>query len=439
MLIAITVSAIVNLRGLPLMASNGYLTLILSFCAALFFLIPSTYVCAQLSTHFAERGGVYEWVRHAFGQQWGFIAIWMEWINNIIGFPATLATIVGMFFLLTGHTIPSPFVFTFSMLAVLWLALGYNQWPIAFSSWINVLGSVATIFIAMLIIGLGIVWMGSSSVNLSNLHPTTISEWPSQIAIFVGFIGAYSGMQITGFHTQNVMNAKKQYRVVLPIAALIIMVMMLGGSFMMAILIPHDQLNVISGIEQMVQIFFQHFHWTHLGDVVGGCVLISTLASFSAWLIGPARGMQTALAQIGVTHYFVRLNKFSMPSGLLCLQGIITSLLIALFMILPSIKIAFFLLIAITSQFTALMYILVFAAGFKLIAKTSLGKTLCCLGMVSCSIGFIIGTFAPSQLKLISYHEYSFIVIGGDFLIILLGGLFAYKLRKKYSVLPAQE
>jgi glutamate:GABA antiporter len=70
-LIAITISAIVNLRGLALMASGGLTTLSLSLLAALCFLIPSTYVAAQLGAHVLKRGGVYEWVCVAFTPRWG--------------------------------------------------------------------------------------------------------------------------------------------------------------------------------------------------------------------------------------------------------------------------------------------------------------------------------------------------------------------------------
>jgi glutamate:GABA antiporter len=434
MLVAITVSSIVNLKSLALMASNGYVTLLLSLSAALFFLIPSTYVCAQLSSHFPQKGGVYEWVRHAFGSRWGFLAIWMEWINNVVAFPATLATLVGMFYLFIGYPKPSSILFTFSMLVILWLALLYNCGPIRFSGRLNVLGSLGTLFITVLIMVLGLIWLSKTPVNFSNLIPTKTDNWSSQIAIYVSFIGAYSGMQITGFHSADVANPTRQYRIALPISAALIMVCMLGSSFIMTLLIPKQQLNVIAGIEQIVQILFNHFQGFYLGNIVGTIILVSILASFSAWLIGPARGLQTALEEVGVKNFFTQLNRFTMPIGLLCLQGIITSLLISLFIVMPSIKSAFFLLIAITSQFTACMYILVFAAGFKLIARTLIGKTLCLLGMISCSIGFAVGIFAPSQMPIVGYL-YTFLVLAGDVVILLGGWLFVKSLHQRKKIL----
>jgi glutamate:GABA antiporter len=423
-LISITISAIVNLRGLALMASGGLTTLGLSLLAALCFLIPSTYVCAKLGSHILKRGGVYEWVTVAFGAQWGCLAIWLEWINNIVEFPATLAAIAGMLFLLFSPTPPSAWVYTLWMLAVLWITLWYNQWPLKISSWLNVIGSAGTVFIAALIIVLGLVWLFSGArepLDIQRSFHFSLGE----IAIFVSFIGAYSGMQITGFHTSDVEDPRHEYKVALPIAAAIVMVMMLGASGIMALLIPSDKLNVIAGAGQMVEIFSTHFHLPDMGLVISIFIFIAMLASFSAWVLGPARGMQAALAEAGIDNKLSRLNQHKMPVGILWVQGIVTTALIATFLILPTVKTAFWMMVAITSQFTALMYTLVFAAGLKLIAKTWVGKLLCCLGIISCIIGFVVGVFAPTQLKLVTYHAYTFIVLAGDVVLILLGFFFA--------------
>ena len=79
-LIMISISAILNLRGLPTMATLGYHALIFYAIAALCFLLPSALVCAELATMLPENGGVYTWVKTAFGPSTGFIAIWMEWL-----------------------------------------------------------------------------------------------------------------------------------------------------------------------------------------------------------------------------------------------------------------------------------------------------------------------------------------------------------------------
>ena len=38
-----------------------------------------------------SKGGVYTWVKAAFGARWGFVAIWLRSIQNVIWYPTVLA------------------------------------------------------------------------------------------------------------------------------------------------------------------------------------------------------------------------------------------------------------------------------------------------------------------------------------------------------------
>lgn len=91
-----TVAAVVSLRGLPMMATEGLSMLFyIGFCV-IFFLIPASLVSAELGGAFADRqGGVYTWVSEAFGSRWGFVAIWLQWIQNVVWYPTVLAFAAG--------------------------------------------------------------------------------------------------------------------------------------------------------------------------------------------------------------------------------------------------------------------------------------------------------------------------------------------------------
>ena len=88
-----TLIAIINIREMPIMASIGKESVFFYTFALFAYLIPSSLAVI----FFAKRqpknnGGVYSWVSMAFSKRVGAIAIWLEWVNNIIGMPATLAT-----------------------------------------------------------------------------------------------------------------------------------------------------------------------------------------------------------------------------------------------------------------------------------------------------------------------------------------------------------
>ncbi len=87
-----TVAAVVSLRGLPLMAKEGLSMIFYILFAAVMFLIPASLVAAELGGAFSNKsGGVYTWIKEAFGSRWGFTAIWLQWIQNVVWYPTVLA------------------------------------------------------------------------------------------------------------------------------------------------------------------------------------------------------------------------------------------------------------------------------------------------------------------------------------------------------------
>ena len=61
--------------------------------AAVMFFLPVALVSAELATGWPETGGVYIWVREAFGKKIGFMTIWLQWFYNICWYPTIMSFI----------------------------------------------------------------------------------------------------------------------------------------------------------------------------------------------------------------------------------------------------------------------------------------------------------------------------------------------------------
>ena len=86
----INIVAIASLRDLPQMASYGIGSIFFYLLAAVVFFFPVSLVAAELATAWPERGGVYIWVREAFGERWGFVAVFLQWSQNLCWYPVVL-------------------------------------------------------------------------------------------------------------------------------------------------------------------------------------------------------------------------------------------------------------------------------------------------------------------------------------------------------------
>ena len=85
------VTAVVSLRGLPAEAEYGISSAFYYLFAALVFLIPTSFVAAELAAMFQDKqGGVFRWVGEAFGKRLGFVAIWLQWVESTIWYPTVL-------------------------------------------------------------------------------------------------------------------------------------------------------------------------------------------------------------------------------------------------------------------------------------------------------------------------------------------------------------
>ncbi len=95
----INVAAVLSLRNYPSMAVYGWSSIGWYVIGTITFLLPLTLAGAELATGWPNGGGVYAWVKEAFGDKSGFIAIFCEWSNNLVWFPTLpfIATVVLLF------------------------------------------------------------------------------------------------------------------------------------------------------------------------------------------------------------------------------------------------------------------------------------------------------------------------------------------------------
>src|SRR5947199_11362 len=85
------ITAIVGLRWLTTAASQfGLASLLLWVVAMLVFFLPSAVAVRELADIDPGAGGIYRWVRRAFGLRHGFVAGWGYWANNLFYFPSLL-------------------------------------------------------------------------------------------------------------------------------------------------------------------------------------------------------------------------------------------------------------------------------------------------------------------------------------------------------------
>lgn len=435
----ITVAAIISLRNLPLSAEFGLASIFYFLVSAIVFFIPVALVTAELATAWPRPGGNYVWVSEAFGKKLGFFAIWMSWMESIAWFPAILAFTAAMLAHLLEPFFPSLLqskVFYFAvMLSVFWGATFINFLGIEASGWVSSIGVlVGTLIPGVLIIVLGLGWMISG-------HPTHISfEWSAllpdfkleSVVLFAGILLGLSGAEIAAFHIKEAKDPKRDYPKALAVASIIILIVSILGTLSIAIVVPQQDISLLSGLIQAFTVFFQAFHISWAIPILALLAFIGSLAGVNTWIIGPAKGLLVT-AQDGFLHPALRhINSKNAPTGMLIFQATIGSLLSLVFLWMDSHSAAFWVLTALAAQFTVVQYGLVFAASIRLrysqphqlrpyqVPGGKLGIWLIgVIGILACLFSFFIVFVPPAQLQTGDRLEYQ-LLLGISFIILTI-------------------
>lgn len=415
----INVAAIASLRNLPITATYGSHLIFYLALAALFFFVPIALCAAELVSHHPEEGGIYVWVRKAFGKKVGFLAVWLQWIGNIIWYPTILTFIGATVGQLIHPSLPSNSLFIFAMvLIIFWGATWANFRGMEVSGWISTLGVIiGTLVPAAAIILLGVVWWASGQplqidLSLSSLIPQSLDG--SNLAFFGGIALSFVGMEMSEVHASDVTKPQSTFPRAIAISAVVIFAIYALGSLAIAFAIPSQEISLTGGVVDALDRLLISIRAIWLTPVFALLIVVGVITGVSTWIIGPSRAILIAAKEGHLPAYFCKRNEAGMPANIMIVQGSIVTVLSLILLFMPSVESAFLLLTILASQIYMVMYGLMFAATYRLrraekkkrknlfIAPALfLWLTLGALGLIGI---FIAGLFPPEGIDPLVYE-----------------------------------
>lgn len=367
----ITAVSVDSVRNLPATALFGSSLIFFFMLGAILFLLPCALVSAELSSTSAEPGGIYVWVKNAFGARMGVFAIWLQWIENVIWYPTILSFVAGTIGFLISPTLADSKLFLITViLASFWGATLINLLGIKSSALFSNFCAITGLLLPMtLIIGLGTVWVFSGKPM--QIHFTAHDLLPhlgdSQVWVaLTGVMLSFCGMEIATVHARDVKDPQSSYPRAMFLATLIIVTTLICGALAIAVVLPEKNISLVAGIMQAFQAFFAVYHLTWILPFVALTLVIGGMGSVSNWIIAPTRGLLLATQDGYLPKHFAQENRFAAPKALLIYQALIVTAVTMVFLLLPTINASYWLLTALSAQLYMLMYILMFAAALRL-------------------------------------------------------------------------
>ena len=367
----ITVGSVDSIRNLPATALFGSQLIFFFLLGALFFLIPTALISAELASQSSKEGGIYSWVKEAFGKKIGFLAIWLQWIENVIWYPTILSFVAGTIgYLINPALAANPYFLWAIIIVSFWGATAINLGGMQSSSFFSTLCAISGLLLPMsLIIGLGVVWLagGNESAiqfNMASILPhwKDTSLWVSLTAIIMSFCG----IEIATIHAGDVHNPQRAFPRVLIYSVVIMLSTLMLGSLAIAVVLPQHEINLVAGIMQAFEAFFSRYGLGFMMPFVALMLVMGGLGGVSNWIIAPTKGLMIAARDGNLPPFFQRVNRHGAPVTMLLIQAVIVTLLSGLFLFMPSVNGSYWLLTALAAQLYMLMYLLMFIAAIRL-------------------------------------------------------------------------
>lgn len=413
----INIAAIGSIKNWPVTAEYGFSSIFYFLLGALVFFLPLALVTAELATSIPKPGGVYVWVKEAFGHRTGFLAVWLLWVENVIWYPTVLSFIAAAIaYTINPALVDHTLYMVLAILIIFWAATFANLFGMKASGWISTIGVVLGTFVpAAIIIAIGFLWYFSKSplqitFSWHDFLPSLSSI--DDLVFFTGVMLSLAGIEMSAMHVRDVKHPKRDFPQAILFSGIIIVALSILGVLSIASIVPKEEINLVSGSLQAFVYFVELYglHW--LTPLLAILFAIGAFGSMSTWIVGPTKGLLAAAQDGDLPSYFRTVNSRYIPVRLLIAQAVIVTILSLVFLLMPNLSSAFWILTAMIAQVYLIMYIIMFAAVLKLRYshptlirpyKIPGGKwgiwSIVILGIASSSFAIVMGFFPPSQIQ----------------------------------------
>lgn len=323
-LVLFTVSAIVLLDTLAASASIGSSSLFWWLFLGAIFLLPMALITAELGTAYPAEGGLYVWIRRAFGRRWAARAVWAYWVNTAIWLPAIYVLFAGVFSQL--------FNIDLALAEQVWLGIGLawatmslELFGLRIGKWIPNLGAIFKFVI------FGALIFGGYRYALNNgfandLGPAAFRpRWEEGLQYLPAIVYGMLGFELVSAAGEEIRHPKRDVPTAIFVSGLIVLALYTLATAGILAAIPANDLDIVEGLVDTLRLLFSDIPG---GDAIVMLLGIGALYTFfsngATWAIGCNRATAEAASEGQLLSVFaIRHPKLGTPIGAAIMMGLV--------------------------------------------------------------------------------------------------------------------
>ena len=340
-LLLFSVCAILTIDTLASAASMGASWFSWWAITIVMFFVPYGLMTAELGAAWPGEGGLYIWVREAFGPFVGSLAAWFYWINNAYWIPS-----VYMVFAATFHAIflkgrvpawldagpGATWLEAGIAIGVTWLSVGIGIVRLSVSKWVPNLGALVKLLIFLGLGTLGLLGLLSGRPAANEISLGTILPRFSDSLVFLPVL-LYNalGFELMSSAGDEMKDPQRDVPRVVLLTGLVIAVVYALGILGILLAVPLQKLSLVTGTWDELRILGAS--WGTAGDtlvlLLGLGFLYACIANIVTWSLGVNRVAATAAFEGALPPFLGRLHpRHGTPHVAFIVMGAIATLLL---------------------------------------------------------------------------------------------------------------
>jgi len=339
------------------------------------FFVPYGLISAELGSAYPEEGGIYAWVRRAFGPRWGARASWLYWVNVALWMPSVYVLFAGV---LAQLFYPEMSLWTKIAIGIgmTWITVYLNVITLAIGKWVPNVGAVIKALIMVAIGAGGFLYASrhgvANDLSLRNLAP----ELTAGLAFLPVIVYNFMGFELMSGASEEMRNPKRDVPIAILISGTLIAAFYLLGTAGILIALPLDQIGLIEGIvDSLHRLFDEYAGGAAFVTALGVGALFTLFANMVTWTMGANRSASEAAERGDLPSVFGKLHAVHRtPASAAVITGFVsTAVMVVYGLFAADAEDLFWTLFAFSSIVFLLPYLLMFGA-FARLRSTDAGR-----------------------------------------------------------------
>ena len=327
-----TVSAIVLLDTLAASASIGPSSLFWWLFLGAIFLVPIGLITAELGTAFPAEGGIYVWIRMAFGRHWAARAAWAYWVNTAIWLPAIYILFVGVSSQLFGLSFSLNTQIAIGIVLA-WMTVLLDVVGMRIGKWVPNIGAMLKLIIFGVLIFMGYRYGSAhglaNEISVEALRP----QWEEGLQYLPAIIYGMLGFELVSSAGEEIKNPRRSVPLAILISGALVLALYFFSTVGILAAIPAEEIDIVEGLIDTLNLFF--------ADVPGGGAIVTLLgigalftffSNGATWAMGCNRATAEAASEGQLPSIWAwRHPGHGGPVGAAVMMGIVCTLVLVLY------------------------------------------------------------------------------------------------------------